>query len=319
VRAVNTVGLARFVMERFSAAPDAPDVDVGRLQEVFRHPLFSEASADRRREIMLRSSASSYEDELAYPWDNYFGVPLRPLLEGADALDLGSFNGGRSVAWSERYRFGHLTGIDVGQVYVDAARLFAESKGVEADFRVAFGEALPFPDERFDAILSFDVFEHVQDVGKTLAECRRVLRPGGRLCVVFPSYWHPREHHLGLATKLPGIHYLFSGKTLVRAYYDMLEARGSEAAWYRRESPELAPWERGNTINGTTFSRFRTLIRQMDWKVVRESKRPIGSVGRMFARSGLARTVSHLFTPLVYVPGLRELTLHRIAYVLERR
>ena len=65
-------------------------------------------------------------------------------------------------------------------------------------------ENLPFPDERFDAILSFDVFEHVQDVAATLAECHRVLKQGGLLLVVFPGYWQPREHHLGLATRLPG-------------------------------------------------------------------------------------------------------------------
>ena len=268
---------------------------------------------------MLRSSSSSYHDELAYPWDNYFNADLLPLLEGADVLDLGCFNGGRSVAWSERYRLAHLSGVDVAQVYADAASLFAETKDVAADFRVGYAESLPFSDGRFDAVLSFDVLEHVQDVAATLAECHRVLKPGGKLCVVFPGYWHPREHHLGLVTKLPGIHYLFNGKTLVRAYYDILEERGSKAAWYRRESPELKSWERGNTINGTTFSQFRALIGSTNWKIVRESKRPLGGVGRIGARNRLVRGASYFFAPLVHVPGLREMALHRIAYILERR
>jgi SAM-dependent methyltransferase len=203
-------------------------------------------------------------------------------------------------------------------VYIDAARLFAETRKVAADFRVGRGESLPFPDERFDAVLSFDVFEHVQDVAATLTECHRVLKPGGKLCVVFPGYWQPREHHLGLATRLPAVHYVFSGKTLTRAYYDILQKRGGEADWYRRESPELEPWERGNTINGTTFAQFRALIRNMDWKILLESKLPIGSVGRIAARRGLVRSVSLVLAPLVHVPGLRELVLHRIAYVLVR-
>jgi SAM-dependent methyltransferase len=316
---MNAVALARFLMTRFEAAPISPDIDIGRLQEVFRHPSFLDASADERRRIMLRSSESSYRDELEYPLDNYFGTDLSRFVGGAAALDLGCFNGGRSVAWSKRYRFAHLSGVDVAHVYVDAATQFAEVKNVAADFLVGRGESLPFTDERFDAVLSFDVFEHVQDVEATLGECHRVLKRGGKLCVAFPGYWHPREHHLGLATKLPGIHYLFSGETLVRAYYRILEERGSEALWYRRLSPELQPWERGNTINGTTLSQFRKLIKNMNWRVLRESKRPIGSVGRLTAQSKLLKRASSLLLPLVYLPGVREAALHRIVYILERR
>jgi SAM-dependent methyltransferase len=311
--------LARFLMTRFEAAPVSPEVDVGRLQEVFCHAMFLDAPGEDRRRTMLRSSDASYRDERAYPWDNYFKTELSPLLQGADALDLGCFNGGRSVAWSERYQLRHVTGVDVAQVYIDAAKLFAEAKNVAADFQIGRGESLPFSDGRFDAVLSFDVFEHVQDVVATLAECYRVLKRGGKLCVVFPGYWHPREHHLGLVTKLPGIHYLFSGETLVRAYHDILQERGSKAAWYRRASPDLQSWERGNTINGTTFSQFRKLIKDMNWKILLESKRPVGSVGRLTARRRLVKGVSYLFVPLVYVPGVREMALHRIAYILERR
>lgn len=306
-------------MTRFEATPISPDIDIGRLQEVFHHPSFLDASADERGRIMLRSSESSYRDELAYPWDNYFKTDLSGFIQGADALDLGCFNGGRSVAWSERYRFAHLSGVDVAQVYIDAATQFAETKNVAADFHIGRGESLPYTDARFDAVLSFDVFEHVQDVEAALAECHRVLKRRGKLCVAFPGYWHPREHHLGLATKLPGIHYVFSGKTLVRAYYDILERRGAQAAWYRRESPQLQSWERGHTINGTTFSQFRKLIKNMNWKVLRESKRPVGSIGRLTAQSKLLKGASSLLLPLVYVPGVRELALHRIAYILERR
>jgi SAM-dependent methyltransferase len=316
---VDTVALARFLMTSFEAVPVSPDVGVGRLQEVFRHPVFLDAAEDDRRRIMLQSSNSSYQHELAYPWDNYFDTDLAPLLQGAEALDLGCFNGGRSVAWSRTYRLGHLAGVDVAQVYIDAARLFAATKKAAADFQIGRGESLPFSDERFDAVLSFDVLEHVQDVARTLAECHRVLKRGGKLCVVFPGYWHPREHHLSLVTKLPGIQYLFSGETLVRAYSDIIEERGSRAAWYRRESPELLPWERGNTINGTTFSQFRALIERMNWKIVRESKRPLGGAGRIGAHNQLVKAASFVFLPLVHVPGIREVALHRIAYILERR
>jgi SAM-dependent methyltransferase len=40
--------------------------------------------------------------------------------------------------------------------------------------------ALPFPDERFDAVIACLVFEHITDVDAAIGEVARVLRPGGR-------------------------------------------------------------------------------------------------------------------------------------------
>lgn len=45
---------------------------------------------------------------------------------------------------------------------------------------------LTFPDDRFDHILSFDVLEHIPDVEKALAECRRCLKPGGSFLFSVP-------------------------------------------------------------------------------------------------------------------------------------
>jgi SAM-dependent methyltransferase len=52
---------------------------------------------------------------------------------------------------------------------------------------------VPVASESFDAVLSTQVLEHVEDPGRYLAECFRVLRPGGRLLLsthgIFP--YHP--------------------------------------------------------------------------------------------------------------------------------
>ncbi|MEJ2149584.1 MAG: class I SAM-dependent methyltransferase [Chloroflexota bacterium] len=45
---------------------------------------------------------------------------------------------------------------------------------------VAAAEALPYPTDSFDLILSNEVIEHVQDDRAALAEMARTLRPGGR-------------------------------------------------------------------------------------------------------------------------------------------
>lgn len=51
----------------------------------------------------------------------------------------------------------------------------------DADVTTAPDGTLPVDDEAFDAVLSTQVLEHVADPATYLAECRRVLRPGGRL------------------------------------------------------------------------------------------------------------------------------------------
>ncbi len=54
---------------------------------------------------------------------------------------------------------------------------------------LASGAAIPFADGSFDAVLSFDVFEHIQDSDRHLAEVTRVLRRGGRYLLQTPNKW----------------------------------------------------------------------------------------------------------------------------------
>jgi SAM-dependent methyltransferase len=55
------------------------------------------------------------------------------------------------------------------------------------------GKTLPFPDGRFDAVVSFEVFEHVFNPEEALAEIRRVLKPGGQLLLTTPFAWDEHE------------------------------------------------------------------------------------------------------------------------------
>ncbi|HZT42893.1 MAG TPA: methyltransferase domain-containing protein [Chthonomonadaceae bacterium] len=58
---------------------------------------------------------------------------------------------------------------------------------------------LPFASERFDAIVTMDVLEHLPDDRAALCEFYRVLKPGGRVFATVPAYPHLwSEHDLAL-------------------------------------------------------------------------------------------------------------------------
>lgn len=59
----------------------------------------------------------------------------------------------------------------------------------------AAGEALPYPVNTFDLILSHEVLEHVQDDAQAIAEMVRTLKPGGRLVLFAPNRGYPFETH----------------------------------------------------------------------------------------------------------------------------
>jgi SAM-dependent methyltransferase len=53
---------------------------------------------------------------------------------------------------------------------------------VRADIR-----AVPFPSGSFDVVTSFETIEHIDEHARFLAECRRLLRPGGLLICSSPN------------------------------------------------------------------------------------------------------------------------------------
>lgn len=57
------------------------------------------------------------------------------------------------------------------------------ARGLGLKVHLGLLEDVKFPDNSFDAITLYEVIEHVDNPAKILAECRRVLRPGGVLVI----------------------------------------------------------------------------------------------------------------------------------------
>jgi ubiquinone/menaquinone biosynthesis C-methylase UbiE len=72
-----------------------------------------------------------------------------------------------------------LVGIDAAAAMVQTARTMADDSRIR--FATAVAEHLPYPDETFDLVVTTTSFDHWADQRAGLAECARVLVPGGRL------------------------------------------------------------------------------------------------------------------------------------------
>ena len=73
----------------------------------------------------------------------------------------------------------NVTGVDLSETALALAKQNAEHASVTMRLELANGEDLPFDDASFDVVYGHGVLQYTADAGKMVAECRRVLRPGG--------------------------------------------------------------------------------------------------------------------------------------------
>jgi ubiquinone/menaquinone biosynthesis C-methylase UbiE len=73
-----------------------------------------------------------------------------------------------------------VTGVDLSRTAIELARKNFDLHGVQArSLDIANGEALPFADESFDVVYGHGVLQYTADPIRMIAECHRVLKPGG--------------------------------------------------------------------------------------------------------------------------------------------
>ena len=104
-------------------------------------------------------------------------------------LDVCSGMGGpaRYLAWKTGC---DVTGLDLTASRVEGATELTRVAGLSDSVRFVHGNALdmPFPDASFTLAIAQEAFAHIPDKPRLLAECARVLQPGGRL--VFSDILH---------------------------------------------------------------------------------------------------------------------------------
>src|SRR5439155_21762286 len=113
-------------------------------------------------------------------------VALARLSPGGSVLDIGCGTGSLGLAAKRRVgATGEVFGVDASPEMIARATSKAARAGIDVRFDNAVAEALPFPDARFDAVLSTLMLHHLpRKVRQQCArEIRRVLKTGGRVLV----------------------------------------------------------------------------------------------------------------------------------------
>ncbi len=133
--------------------------------------------------------------------------------------------------------------------------------GADLDFEYGVDSRLPPNAQGYDFVLSSQVLEHVADPAFYLAECFRVLKPGGRLLVTTHGtfwdhacphdYWRWTAYGLRKAIEAQGFVTLQSRKITT----------GARAALFLFEQRLDAPFERAG-LEGRALAALFSLIRR---------------------------------------------------------
>ena len=249
---------------------------IGATQRTRLGPFITPQTFELAREEGGQASAlREYEDGSRF-FDHFEGE-LRPEdLRGAEVLDLGSGYGGRTVHYAEQGA-AMVTGIEISDAMVARSERFAQSRGVaNVRFLRAFAERMPFADDSFDVVISFDVLEHVQDPVLAFRELRRVLRSGGHAWLVFPTFLGARSSHLDYLTQIPMLHRIFDPDVVIDVVNGFLAAR-PELGVAPQPRPAVGPLGRRAlpSVNGMSRREALALVQRSGLRVHRADARPL--------------------------------------------
>ena len=124
--------------------------------------------------------------------DQYHFEKLHHLLR---LVDFDAYRGRRVLevgcgAGTDLARFARggaiVSGVDLSSSAIALAKRNFEQQGLDGDLREADGERLPFADGSFDLVYAHGVVQYTPNPRALVAECRRVLVPGGE--AVFQVY-----------------------------------------------------------------------------------------------------------------------------------
>ncbi|HST03276.1 MAG TPA: class I SAM-dependent methyltransferase [Chloroflexia bacterium] len=112
---------------------------------------------------------------------------LTELAPGSHVLEVGCGGGATTRAMVKARPDLVIHACDLSRTAIRTA----QASGGDVPFVVASINDLPYHDASFDAVVFYDVLEHIPDADRSLDEVYRVLRPGGLLAANVPAEGQP--------------------------------------------------------------------------------------------------------------------------------
>ncbi|HYV91977.1 MAG TPA: methyltransferase domain-containing protein [Chitinophagales bacterium] len=216
------------------------------------------------RKVAGRESPQSYS-EAQYEWAKYSLKLYEGLVDLKDKiiLDAGCGPGGKTVFYSEQ-GCKSITGIDIDETRLKLAKEFAaKRKAMNVEFVVGSLSQLPFESNSFDLIFLNDVVEHISRplLISALEECKRVIKPDGKICLEFPPWTSFDASHLYDFIYIPWCQVFFSTETLV----NVMNRLNTKAPIIGK----LSYVEHFLELNRITIKEAKEMFRQLNFKVVK--------------------------------------------------
>ena len=154
-------------------------------------------------------------------------------------LDLGSGLGGPARFLAQTYGC-RITGVDLSQSFVEAARYLTERTGQSGlvSFQAASALELPFEDGRFDVVFLQHVSMNISDRARLYREIRRVLKPGGRFATFDVVSQGGEPHYPVPWARTPATSFLLSAA----ATREAVESTGFRALAWQDDTEAAKSW-----------------------------------------------------------------------------
>jgi ubiquinone/menaquinone biosynthesis C-methylase UbiE len=123
-------------------------------------------------------------------------------LPGQRVLEIGCGTGNLLLELGRAYRGTEAVGLDPDPKALARARRKAARRGIAVQLDQGFAQALPYPDQSFDLVLSAFMFHHLEASERpaALREVARALKPGGSLHLL--DFGGAEPHSDGLLARL---------------------------------------------------------------------------------------------------------------------
>ncbi len=224
-----------------------------------------------------------------------------PVDAGLRYLDMGCGSGEFTVALA-KMGVRHITGVDFLPRFAESARANARAAGVEDQVKIVCHDLRTWePDHKYDILLSFDSFEHIDTPRPFMERMADFLAPGGRAVLAFgPMFQSPYGDHMWdfFKVEVPWRGVLFSEDAMLRVRRE----------FFRPTDPAQRYQDIAGGLNLMRYSEFLEHARATGWEF--EFLRT-----NAFLDNPALRGVSNAVTSL---PVVKDYFVHNVYAVLKR-